>query len=321
MNHFRITAAALAAGLSAFAGSSLACSSCGCSLGSEWADNAYSTNRGLRLDLRYDFVDQNQLRYGSHRVRLGSLSFPSDDEIQLGTLTRFYTLSADYAFNGDWGLSVQAPYLRRDHQTIGEGDTETSTSATRGIGDVRVIGRYQGFFADRSWGLQLGLKLPTGKTDERFRSGPAGEDGEIIDRGLQHGTGTTDLIAGVYHYAALSRDWDQFQQLQIKQAINRHQDFRPSTQLIGNAGLRYLGFGALVPQIQLNARIEGRETGAQADYANSGSQVLNLSPGLAATLGGRLSLAAFVQLPVYQHYTGYQLAPHYLSSVNLGYRF
>lgn len=314
-------AAALAAGALGLPTSVLACSSCGCTLGAEWADSGYSTASGLRLDLRYDFINQDQLRYGSHRVDRTSLAIPNEEEIQQGTLSRFYTLSADYAFNRDWGLSVQLPYLQRDHQTLGENDTEISTSATRGIGDLRLIARYQGFFEDRSWGVQLGLKLPTGQYNDRFKSGPAAEDGEIIDRGLQNGSGTTDLIAGVYHYAPLSRDWDQFEQLQLKQALDQRADFRPSTQLIGNAGVRYLGFGTLVPQLQLNGRVEGRETGAQADYANSGSQVVNLSPGLSAALGRQVSVFGFVQLPVYQHYTGYQLAPHYTVSVDLGYRF
>ncbi|NGY05386.1 transporter [Solimonas terrae] len=309
----------IAAGTSSLPLRASACSSCGCNIGVEWADSGYSTAAGLRLDLRYDFINQDQLRYGAHAVRRRDVEIPNEEEIQQGTLTRFYTLGLDYSIDHDWGLSVQLPTLQREHQTIDEGDTGITGSSTSGIGDLRVIGRYQGFFADHSWGLQFGLQLPTGKIDDRFDRGA--EAGETLDRGLQNGTGTTDLIVGVYHYAALSRDWDRFEQLQLKQALDTRDGFRPGTQISLNAGLRYVGFTGFIPQLQINSRIEGHETGAEADYQNSGSQVIALSPGVSAGIGGQVSLSGFLQLPVYQHYTGYQLAPHYIASVNLGYRF
>lgn len=300
-----------------------ACSSCGCSASTEWTGDGLGSGSGLRLDARFDFVDQNQLRLGSHRFDKTPAELPTEHEYQQGTLTRFYTLGADYSFNRDWGLNIQLPYLVREHQTIGE-DQDTanvSTSETRGLGDLRIVGRYQGFFADRSWGVQFGLKLPTGSYLRTFSSGPLAEDPEIIDRGLQNGSGTTDLILGLFNQAPISRDFDRFAQLQIKQALDRRAAFRPSTQITANLGLRYVGFKAVTPQLQLNARIEGREAGANADYENSGSQAVYITPGLSGTVYGTLSAYGFVQLPVYQHYTGYQLAPRYLASFGLGYGF
>jgi hypothetical protein len=298
-----------------------ACSSCGCSVGTEWSDAGYTTSTGLKLDLRYDFVDQNQLRRGRSPVDTGGLSTEAiDNEIQTGTLTNYYTLGADYAFSRDWGVNLQAPYFVRLHQTIAEGDDpEQTTSNYRGIGDVRIVARYQGLFEDHSLGLQFGLKLPTGAIHQRFNGGP--EAGEIVDRGLQPGSGTTDLILGVYDYAALSRDWDRFEQLQYRQPLNSREDFRPSPQLTLSLGLRYLGWTRFIPQLQLNAKWEGREIGAQGDYPNSGSRVIYASPGATLQLVKALSAYGFVQLPVYQDYTGYQLAPRYTVSAGLRYAF
>jgi hypothetical protein len=300
-------------------GAVLACSSCGCSASTDYTGASPGT--GLRLEARFDFVDQNQLRLGSHVTSKSPDAFPTEHEFQQGTLTRFYTLGADYSFNRDWGLNVQLPYLVREHQTIGEEQdtTEVSTSETRGLGDLRLVGRWSGLSEDRSWTLQAGLKLPTGKHLQTFRDGPLA--GEVIDRGLQNGSGSTDLILGIAHTKPLSRDWDHFEQLQVRQPFNKVDGFRPSTQVTANVGLRYVGYPRIIPQLQLNARVEGRETGVNADYANSGSQAIYVTPGLSGTLVKSLAAYGFVQLPVYQHYTGYQLAPRYLVSVGLSYGF
>ena len=312
---------ALTGALACLPGPARACSSCGCSASTDFTGDGYTAGTGLRLDARFDLVDQDQLRLGSHVVDKNPSELPTAHEYQQGTLTHFYTVAADYGVNGDWALNLQLPVVVRSHETIGE-DQDTagiSNSNTRGLGDIRIVARYQGLFEDRSWGIQAGLKLPTGSHLQRFTSGPL--SGEIIDRGLQNGSGTTDLILGLYNTAPISRDWDRFGQLQVRQALNSVDQFRPSTQFTANAGLRYVGFHRVIPQLQVNARIEGRETGAQADYDNSGSQAVYITPGVSGSLSGRLSGYAFVQLPVYQHYTGYQLAPHYLATAGLSYDF
>ena len=53
------------------------------------------------------------------------------------------------------------------------------------LGDVRVWGHYTGFSPDMSTGFLFGLKLPTGSTNVKFRSGP--DQGELVDPTLQPG--------------------------------------------------------------------------------------------------------------------------------------
>ena len=298
----------------------LACAACGCSVGTEWAGAGYSTGTGWRVDLRYDYVDQSQLRLGSNAVDKHSyVPDDPDQEIQQGTLTRYYTASVDYSINRDWGVNVQLPYIDREHETIDAAGNQQSTSHLHGIGDVRVLGRYQGFFEDRSWGVQFGLKLPTGPTQGNFTAGPVA--GEQVDRGLQPGSGTTDLLLGVYNFAAISRNWDRFEQLQFKQALNSDAGFRPATQLTGNIGVRYVAHPAIVPQLQLNLRWEGHEIGENGDYTNSGDRAVFISPGLTAQVLKQLHAYGFVQLPLYQYYKGLQLAPRYSVTAGLSYSF
>ena len=44
---------------STFPGSALACSSCGCSVTTDWSGAGYANSSGLRVDARFDFIDQN----------------------------------------------------------------------------------------------------------------------------------------------------------------------------------------------------------------------------------------------------------------------
>lgn len=313
--------AALAApiGLCAAVPAAQACTSCGCTFNAQWADGRISASPGLRLGLRYDFIDQNHLYNGSERVEVGAIAFPTDREIQQGTLTRYYTLSADYGFASHWAVSLQLPWLDREHQTIDEGETETATSHTRGFGDLRASLIRHDLLGTPGLSLQFGLKLPTGRSDAVFDSGPL--RGEIIDRGLQAGSGTTDVVLGLSYAGVLYGRLDGFAQAQLRQPLDRADGFRPSTEGDLNLGLRWRANRRLTPQLQLNAKIEGRETGAEADYDNSGSTVLFLSPGATFSVDGDLALYGFVQLPVYEHYSGDQLAPDYLLSTGISYRF
>ncbi|MGH8455814.1 MAG: hypothetical protein ACRETE_02370, partial [Stenotrophobium sp.] len=286
----------------------------------------YAAAPGFRADFRYDFINQNQLRTGTHAAVAADVANAVNTgtvgEYQQDTLTRFYTLGLDYSFNHDWGVNLQLPYLARYHSTIAEpGTGQQDSSAEKGPSDVRLTVRYQGIFDDRSLGVQLGVKLPTGDFHQKFSSGP--DAGAQLDRGLQLGTGTTDLILGVYHFASLNRNWDHFEQAQVKAALDGREDFRPGAQLTASAGLRYVGSTRFIPQLQVNLKVEDRESGdpGQADIHNSGSRELALSPGLTYKPAKKVAIYGFVQLPVYRSYNGLQLSPSYIVSTGLRYSF
>ncbi|MGO4702290.1 hypothetical protein [Dyella sp. 2RAB6] len=316
IRHFR--SFALAAAALAAPGLAGACSTCGCSLNSDWSSQGYATSLGWHLSLRQDYFDQSQLRSGGDSVSRSSFAYPADEEVQRKTINRSSLLGADYGISRYWGLSLQLPYTDRHHQTIAEGDTDISTSDARGIGDLRVLARYQGFSDDAGIGLQFGLKLPTGRFKQDFASGP--QAGELLDRGLQLGTGTTDALLGVYKFGYLTESIGYFGQAMAQIAMNARDHFRPGNSLNLNLGLRYLDAGRFTPQIQLNLHGEQRESGVQADRPNSGAVLAYLSPGIGIKITPRLDAFAFVQLPVYQHVNGLQLEPRRLWSLGMQYR-
>ena len=104
-------------------------------------------------------------------------------------------------------------------------------------------------------------------------------------------------------------------------ALNSHDQFRPGNGLNATAGVRYMGFENIIPQLQFNARCEKRESGEQADVANSGASLVYISPGVTVPINKSMQAFGFVQVPVYQRVNGYQLEPEVLLSGGLRYSF
>lgn len=190
----------------------LACSSCGCTLSSDWDNLQFSSVSGLKLDLRYDYLNQGQLRRGTNTISPSQasqiLNNGNPQEVEKFTRNNYITLGIDYTFNREWGVNVQVPYINRVHETLGtasDGYTAGTgggqyTSDTSNLGDIKAIGRYQGFLSECNLGVLFGFKIPTGRyTLTGISTDPTAPGSVLIDRGLQPGSGTTDIILGIYY--------------------------------------------------------------------------------------------------------------------------
>jgi hypothetical protein len=294
-----------------------ACSVCGCSLSSDWAAQGYGMSPGFEESVNYQFYNQDNLRTGTGDVDRSLYPLPNTQEIQQDTLTRSATLGVDYVATPKWGFELQMPYFDRFHSTIAPGDTQVSEARADGIGDVRLLARYQIFHPSRSFGFQFGLKLPTGEFNQNFITGP--QAGNLVDRGLQLGTGTTDAILGLSYFGRPASYLGYFAQATVQRALGYRDGFLPSSTLNLNLGVRYLNTSIVTPLVQLNARWDSRERGFYADAEDSGDAAFYVSPGFTVQVGANESLFAFLQLPVYQRVNGLQLDPRWLLSV--GFRF
>jgi hypothetical protein len=189
---------------------------------------------------------------------------------------------------------------------------------TKKIGDVKLIGRYQGFTDSKNFGVQFGLKLASGSHDEKFSTGPY--SGNLVDPGLQPGTGSTDLLMGAYYFASISRDWDYFVQGMYQTPLKHDDVFKPGDSLNVNFGVRYLALDKIAPQLQINTRVISKDsiadaTGAFASDDNTGGRIAYLSPGVTIAVSDSVKLFGFIQLPIYQNLNGYQLAPKFTASL------
>jgi hypothetical protein len=287
----------------------------------------YSAVPGWRLSLEYDYIHQDQLRSGTHAIS----GVPNGVELEHRTLNRYLTAGVDYSPNADWNIDLRIPYVIRTHSTYGSYDSTQplpplSDSRSSSLGDVKLIGSYQGLLATHNFGLQLGVKLPTGQygKDVRFRSGPAA--GFPLDASLQPGTGSTDIIVGAYYYQAISPNFDFFADVQFQSAVRAKQDqpgndYRPGNATTVSFGVRYEEHPKWVPQLQMNLLHKNVDQGALADIYSTAGYVAYLSPGLTARVTGKLYVFAFAQVPVYSDLVGYQLFPRYTFSLGASYAF
>jgi hypothetical protein len=296
----------------------LACSACGCSVNSDWTVQGSSATTGLGLDLRYEYLDQSNLRSGEHSVDRATLAFPNDREIQQTTLTRNVWLGVSYAASDAWNFTAQLPLINRFHSTIAAGDTEISSSRTHSVGDLKLLASYQGVSFAQNFGVQFGLKLPTGRFNQNFDSGP--QAGGLLDRGLQAGTGTTDVLLGVFKSGSLRPSLGYFSQALLDQPLASRDEFRPGTSVNANAGLRYKASRWFEPQLQLDAHWEARESGELADRENSGATQLSVAPGLTVHVATHVDAYTFVQVPLWQHINGLQLESRWLLSTGVRWR-
>ncbi|GLQ46179.1 hypothetical protein GCM10007862_12300 [Dyella lipolytica] len=324
-----------------------ACATCGCTLSTD-AATGYSTASGWRINIDYTYIDQNQLRHGSSKATpeqvVNQPSNPSlgGGEIEKGTINRYINVSAIYRFNADWGVTLIVPYVLRGHNTYGtqlqpytpaeSASDQLSGARVAGIGDTKILASYQGFLPTHNFGVQFGVKLPTGNYGGQsvdgnlvghpvtFHSGP--NLGQSLDTSLQAGTGSTDLIAGAYYFQPVSQNFDAFVNGQFQAAVKENLDtpganYRPGNLTSVSFGLRYEAHANWVPQLQINWFHKMADQGFLADTPDTEGTVVYLSPGISGSLSKNLQLYAFVQVPVYSHLQGYQLFPGWTGTVGI----
>jgi hypothetical protein len=314
-----------------------ACATCGCTLNTDWQSLEYTYVPGLKVDIRYDYLNQDKLRSGTGPISPVTASKIVNNgnrqEVEKYTESNIMTLGFDYSTNLDWGVNLQVPYIIRSHSTLGTESNGITAGAdgpngmqydshTSSLGDMKVIGRYQGFTPKHNLGVLLGFKLATGSYTENGNSTDPANPGPIpIDRGLQPGTGTTDAIVGAYYNDAINKSLGYFTQVMYQAALYSTDDYRPGNSLKVSLGLRYAGFDYIIPQIQLNFSDLQRDKGVNADNVSTGGTLLYVSPGIVAAASDRISMYAFVQVPIYQYLDGVQLAPRFIPSVGVRYSF
>lgn len=278
------------------------------------------TEAGSLLDLRYEYVSQDQPRTGTDDIAVGQIR-KHHDEVK--TVNRNLLLTYSHTFDSQWGISVTAPVVDRDHFHIHNhrGAQIPERWNFTELGDVRVVGRYQlpdagAPQSPRAMGITFGLKLPTGKTTV------ANENGDVAERTLQPGTGTIDAIIGAYYHQKLPQSgasW--FVQAQYQQALNSHDNFKPGKQFSTDIGYRHGVTDQLGALIQLNFQVKRRDSGSAAEPADSGARYVSLSPGLSYALSDAVQVYGFFQKPIYRHVNGVQLTADKALVVGVSGRF
>ena len=295
--------------------------SCGgafCTLNTDAGVQGTFSKPGVRLDVRAEFIDLDQLRHGSNKAAPAG-EVGEHDETR--TLNRNFLATLDWNINQDWGVTLRVPFVNRAHNHIfnkddgfGGIDPEVESWNFSGIGDVQALARYN-FYTDGSSnaGVRFGLKLPTGSINKSNGT-------EKAERTLQPGSGSVDTMLGAYynsHHGALG--W--FVQGMWQQTVVDRNDFKPSTKLGLDAGLSYAATPDLNLLLQTNLQYKSKDRGAQAEPKDSGGYSLSLSPGLAYKITPNVQVYGFVQKPLYQYVNGAQLTSDWSAAAGLSIQF
>lgn len=294
--------------------------SCGaafCALNTTWDAQGVPSDPGLRLDLRFEYIDQDQPRAGRRDVSVGEIP-QHHDEVR--TLNRNFVATLDYAPGADWGVAVTLPFARRAHTHVHNhhGAQISESWNYEQIGDARVVARRKLSDRDTTHGLLAGVKVPTGETSVTNAAGASAE------RSLQPGSGTTDLVLGYYAHA-LDMFGDTpvryFAQAQLQAPIAEARGYRPGQSYSVDLGAAYPASGSWNGLLQANLLVRERERGREGEPANSGGSFLWLSPGVGFTAGPSTQVYAFVQVPMYQRVTGVQLVADRSYALGMNVRF
>ena len=259
--------------------------------------------------LQYAYQDQNHNWSGTSQA-------PADNNDDKEIQTHFATFGLQYMFNRSWGVQAEVPYDFRYFKTKDDAGDIVSRNWSQ-LGDIRIEGIYTGFSDDLSAGVTLGVKLPTGS----FTFDP-----DVVDRDTQLGTGSTDILMGGFYRGNLTKDgkWDWFAQLQLDVPALIQAEYRPGVELDAAAGIDYNGFSLgrvrITPLAQVIFSERTSDSGAAADPDNSGYQRIMLSPGIEVHIHP-VWLYADAEFPVYQNFTGNQLAAPVLFKASLGFMF
>ncbi len=294
----------------------LACAQ-GCGMFNVGTSSLIPNQQGGIAFVQYDYNTQSRNWGGEHK----SDAHNHDLKIQTQTITA----GAQYMFDRKWGLNVRVPYVTRavnskSHESDGMGGEMTVYDFKRNaeLGDIRVSGIYSGFFDDMSTGITFGLKLPTGRTNNKS-----------FDLNTQIGNGSTDVTFGAYHLGKFDavKNLTYFAQASLDQPFLTKDKYRPGYEISASVGTSYnfgsvLGLKKLAPIAQFTASQKGKDAGEKAaDHnLNSGYSQVFFNPAIEVGVG-EYRLYADVGFPIYRQVNGNQLVSQNTFKVIVGKSF
>ena len=231
-----------------------------------------------------------------------------------------------YGITDDFTLGLRLPYVRRDN--LREPEEEEGEEAAEGagpevarlgnidgIGDLVLFGQYRFFHVpDKQFAaIQLGVKMPTGDTNER-----SGD--ERIEADQQPGTGSWDGLFGLaytYWFSPFAFDasvlytlaTEGSQDTELGDAFNYN--FALSYRLGGGQqGVFYAPRQGLAWDLIVELNGEWRDKLEVDDLENPdfGGHVLYFSPGARLTVGSNWTFAVSGGVPVVTDLNGTNLA-------------
>jgi hypothetical protein len=280
---------------------------CGCGVFDVGVGTVLPTKPGGMIWDEFDGMNQNQNWSGASPA-------PAADNPDKKIKTDFDTAGFQYMFNRKWGVMAQQPYDFRSY-TGDAGPAGSGEFNHWALGDARVMGIYTGMSPTMASGLMLGAKLANG--DDTYPG---------FDRDTELGTGSTDVLAGGYHFGRFSKKsyWSWWTNAMADIPVFISNGYRPGSEIDAAAAADYERWGIgrvkLSPFAEALASYRWRDSGPAADSRDTGYRRVIAAPGLEADAGS-LRMYGYVGFPVYQFVNGNQLIAAQYYTFNVMYMF
>ncbi len=294
----------------------------------------------VSVSIKQEYIENNTF---SNR-KLGAFSEAGEDVHSVESL-EVLTLNAAWGFSPQLTLGLSLPVTSRNNisqaahhhdEEHHDEDEEESPSAiamgdAAGFGDLTAYGQYQ-FFAStdnrRMAALYLGLKLPTGKTDQKT------DQGETFEAEHQPGSGSLDGLLGVSYSQHWNR-WSLDSSLLASLATEGTQDTDLGNALNYDVALSHPLIAAdeshsnhnhhhapsLVSAItvvfELNGEWRDKVDVDGTDQNHTGGNLIYLTTGIRANLGDQWAVTLSGGIPVVENLNGEQSDPNWRGSLVL----
>jgi len=293
---------------------------CGCGIFEVGTASLFPQGSGGQVWFQYEYMDQ----YINFRATQPASEFYNNDKY---IRTNFMEAGGQYMFNRSWGVMLEVPYWSRDYKGAYNGNNaDIHWFQNDSIGDIRIQGMYTGLSEDMSTGLLMGVKVPSG--DWTYPP---------YDRDTDIGTGSTDLLMGVYHLGTFptklgtlpltfkEHPFNYFVQVNYDLPLWEQDQYTPGREVDGAVGA-YYDFGKvgplseLAPMLTFLASDRTRDTGNNANPGASGYTRFIVAPGGEIKIGV-IRAYADIEVPMFQNVRGYQLTAPFATKLILSYSF
>ena len=214
-------------------------------------------------------------------------------------------IAVAYGVTHELTLSAELPYIRRNSIRAVESDAAVNRGTSAGLGDFTLLAKYKALHGEH-WAVAVlgGVKMPTGSTRERDRSGAR------LETEHQPGSGSWDPVGGIAASLGLGTTAVDISLVYQKATQGAQQTQLGDRRQAGIALSRRFGphetphhhdepeeeahehhHASVDAVIELNEEWEGRQRVSGEVEPASGSKVLWVSPGVRFTSAAGWSVA------------------------------
>jgi hypothetical protein len=234
---------------------------------------------------------------------------------------------AEFSIAGSFGvtdhltvsLSVPFEVIHGFRFVEDDGVTVGGANAIAGVGDMTLMGKYALSADPVELATILGVKMPTGNTNQVDNAG------ELLEPDHQPGTGSWDPLIGV----AAMKQLESFtigSSVLFRYTTEGRHEFRPGEQLTiamkGEVQISGLGkFPRVYASLELAYQWTAMDREDDVRNHDTGGTSITLAPGMRIRVNEHVSFGASVTVPIYQGLYGFQHKERYEVAFGTGVDF